>query len=330
MRAIDVNFLKGKEDEYWQLFKDSGNRKYESKWNALLKKKEWQFLTKHFPYTFEQIIKMDFKGLVDVFVAYRTQFLPAWEMYHKKHSVKANRLKNSIAEIFRYKSKKEDIHAFFRRYSIDLNLHSCLYCDITPIYCYHCGHDMDQFNLDHILDWSDCPIVAYSMYNFVPSCSTCNTNHKGKRLLGAKYGADGKLQSYDPRNMVFLSPTRAKYDLDGSIRIKIIPFNNHNLNYEKNSGMFHIDFETVKGGAKTYQETITFFGLKERYNAAEVKDRALHLAEKCRVNPKVYRRMMAKKVGVTMREFDATFFDEVYFKYELNKLYRDILKEHSK
>lgn len=330
MRAIDVNFLKGKEDEYWDLFKDAPHRKYETKWNDLQKKKEWSFFNKLFPYTFEQIIKMDFKGLVDVFVTYRTMFLPAWEKYHKKHPVKANKLKREITEIFRYKSKKDDIHAFFRKYSVELKLHSCPYCDITPIYCYHCGHDMDQFNLDHVLDWSACPLVAFSLYNFVPSCSTCNTNHKGTKLLGAEYGTDGKLKNYRPVNMVFLSPTRAKYDMDGSIRIMIKPFNHLNLSFEKNSSKFHIEFETVKGGAKTYQESVSFFGLRERYNAPEVKEKALHLAEKCRKYPKVHRKLLAKKAGVTMRVFDAMFFDEVYFKYELNKLYRDILKEHGK
>lgn len=330
MRAIDVNFLKGKENEYWDLFKDAGNRKYETKWNVLTKKKDWSFFSKYFPYSFEQLIKMDFNGLVDLFITYQTKFLPDFVIYAKRHRVKANKLKKSIEEIFRYKSKKEDIHKFFRKYSKDLGIHSCLYCDAVPIYCYHCGHDMDQFNLDHVLDWSACPLVAFSLYNFVPSCSTCNTNHKGTKLLGAEYDVKGKVKKYVPRDMKFLSPTRAGYNLEDSVRIKILPPNSRNLNYEKNGSAFHLEFETVKGGAITYQGSVKFFGLTERYNAEEIKSKALHLAEKCRINPKIHRRKMAKKAGVTLRAYDANFFDEVYFMYGLNKLYRDVLKEHSR
>lgn len=65
------------------------------------------------------------------------------------------------------------------------NLRVCPYCNrqyITPIY-FHTNEKSfkSRGELDHFYPKSKYPYLAMSIYNLIPSCSTCNSSFKGKK-----------------------------------------------------------------------------------------------------------------------------------------------------
>lgn len=121
---------------------------------------------------------------------------------------------------------------------------------------------MKQFDLDHVLDKANCPIVALSLTNFVPCCSVCNSRLKYCAVQGRMGLPDEKL-----------SPTSSLYKFDEQVDIRLhsrtgCTYNNP-LQHQSD---FYIEFETDD---PDYGYEIGLFKLKERYN--------YHIAEALRL-----------------------------------------------
>lgn len=118
---------------------------------------------------------------------------------------------------------------------------------------------MNHFDLDHVLPKGDCPIVALSLYNFVPSCQNCNEKLKRTRTLG-----DDEAQ----RNK--LSPTSELYDFENQVRIVLqrrdggVP----KLNCLQHASEYRLTFECKD---KDYEKSVGLFRLIERYNYHKVE-----------------------------------------------------------
>lgn len=121
----------------------------------------------------------------------------------------------------------------------------------------------NHFDLDHFLPKSECPLVSLSLYNFVPSCPTCNEKLKGADRIG---GLDKGL-------LLRLSPTSGKYQFDDEIQIIIVPNTGTSL-YKtmRTPGKYRLDFSPL---SSDYQKIVDEFNLEERYNYH--KEEALRL-----------------------------------------------------
>lgn len=85
---------------------------------------------------------------------------------------------NEFTELFNYDS----FAAKYRTCILaKLDLKICPYCDISPIFVYK-DNDKDKImaTCDHFYLKSKYPILAFSVYNFVPACYHCNSNLKAK------------------------------------------------------------------------------------------------------------------------------------------------------
>lgn len=139
----------------------------------------------------------------------------------------------------------------------NFNIHTCHYCDMAYINHFVTSKGKrTQFDIEHVLDKGRCPLVALSLYNFVPICPTCNGPHiKGKRQMKINTAQRKKL-----------SPTSPLYDFENKVKIHV-----HNINgkcttfgFEKRMDEYEILFDTSLD--PDYKEEIEFLFLEQRYN----------------------------------------------------------------
>lgn len=146
---------------------------------------------------------------------------------------------------------------FFTDKKNGFNLHTCYYCDMSYInYFAYNGGKRTQFDLDHVLDKGRCPIVALSLYNFVPSCPTCNGPHiKGQRQLVANLG-----------QRIKLSPTSEQYDFENRAHFWVRPVSGivKNVGFLKHQNDYMLDIDTSMDS--DYEKEIDLFFLRDRYN----------------------------------------------------------------
>lgn len=131
------------------------------------------------------------------------------------------------------------------------------------------GNRVREFDTEHILDKGKCPLVSLSLYNFLPSCGTCNgANHKGEKTLG---------RSID--ETILLSPTTINNKFAEEVQFTIIPLNDdiNDLIMFKTDDELGLDF---KGQTDKYYQTIEMFKLRDRYN--ERKKSLFEVLEKMR------------------------------------------------
>lgn len=109
----------------------------------------------------------------------------------------------------------------------------------------------NHFDLDHALDKASCPIVALSLFNFVPSCSVCNEKLKRSYLL-----------EKDGNPIAHISPTCKSYNFEDNVMIMLLPTHSATLSWE-NQDNYRIAFVCKDSD---YQCEIDLFRLQERYN----------------------------------------------------------------
>lgn len=116
-----------------------------------------------------------------------------------------------IKECFPYKSQSIKIMEFFESHTEHTRATTCPYCDCHEINVYPQQGLNRDYHLDHYLDKGVCPIVAISLHNLVPVCSSCNTT-KGAQTFGG-----------DAIVSKLLSPWNPNYDFDSKACFKITP-----------------------------------------------------------------------------------------------------------
>jgi hypothetical protein len=205
------------------------------------------------------------------------------------------------------------ISGFFRKKMDDLNIHTCYYCDMAYINPYIVDDDemKSQFDLDHALAKDDCPLVALSLHNFVPSCPVCNERLKRKNPLS---------DSLDGLKLV--APCSEDFDANKQIHFKV--------NQEKvcTSGfMRHRDCYRIKVNAHgVYGSYAKLFRLEERYEYH--KGEALRLLDLKRKYPMSNIRQIARLMHKTADEVKEDIFGLHFSKDNhrcFDKLKRDML-----
>ena len=230
-----------------------------------------------FNYSAAEIMKASFADLVAISQQFRN--LPNRTVAEKRElSTIKNYLKKKV---FNYDCRAKGckphqgvISQFFQKKMDDLNAHTCFYCDMAYINPYVDGVDTkSQFDLDHAIAKSDCPITALSLHNFVPSCPVCNQRLKHKKPLAA---SDADLMSVAPCSELF--------DADQNIYFKVMQtractggFVRHRENYamkviargkyDDYAKLFHLEerYEYHKG------EALRLLDLKRKYPASSLK-----------------------------------------------------------
>ncbi|WP_434503744.1 hypothetical protein [Prevotella sp.] len=114
----------------------------------------------------------------------------------------------------------------------------------------------NHFDLDHFLPKGECPLVALSLYNFVPSCSVCNEKLKHSDRVGG----------LDKNKLLRFSPTSDHYKFDNEISIVVTPNPSiSTLRAQMHDKDFKIEF-LPNGSDRDYLAIVNEFRLEERYN----------------------------------------------------------------
>ena len=298
-------------NEYVLEFKDLDE--LEERWKNI--KKAHRVLSV-FPETVEKLMSYTFSELIDVVERY--QKLPHKTQKQKDElAVIKSELQTKVFNYDKsgtgYKTHQGIISSFFRKKMDELNIHTCYYCDMAYINPYIVENDdiKSQFDLDHALAKDDCPLVALSLHNFVPSCPVCNERLKRKTPLS---------DSLDGLKLV--APCSEDFVADKHIYFKV------NQKRVCTSGFLrHGDCYCMKVDAHgVYSSYAKLFRLEERYEYH--KGEALRLLDLKRKYPMSNIRQIARLMHKTADEVKEDIFGLHFSKDNhrcFDKMKRDIM-----
>lgn len=218
----------------------------------------------------KKLLVGNFKYLTRVYCAF-TDYLNGKTTAEKK-TIKTDFLSGG----FNYNSHKSDIAQFLMNPANGFEIHNCVYCDLEDVtpFTKANGKKVRKFDTEHVLDKGECPLVALSLYNFVPSCKICNsTDIKGTKTIGDTEAEIAKL-----------SPSAEDYDFENKVKfvVNLITPSITDLKATSHADDYEITFNVRE---TLYQKSIDLFELKSRYNHGEVKLKLLKWREKRRNNP---------------------------------------------
>ncbi len=186
---------------------------------------------------------------------------------------------NSKLLVFNYKKYYPKIIKFFFDNSPILDLYSCCYCEIEPVteYKNKDGEDRISLDLDHFFPKDQCPILALSLRNLVPSCSTCNSRIKNSNNFLEYYGINQLDQRIQKEIILKISPTSTQYDFFNNSKIFVLPKTgfSQKIGYLKNIGAYQISFSSNE----IYKNVIQAFKLNKRYNSISILAEALSIMD---------------------------------------------------
>lgn len=297
--------------EYVSEFKDLDE--LEERWRDF---KELHPALSVFTESVKELMSATFCELVDVYERYQNLPSETQEQKEELATIKSylpNMVFNYDKTGAGHQTHQGVISGFFRKKMDDLNIHTCYYCDMAYINPYIVDDDemKSQFDLDHALAKDDCPLVALSLHNFVPSCPVCNERLKRKNPLS---------DSLDGLKLV--APCSEDFDANKQIHFKV--------NQEKvcTSGfMRHKDCYRMKINAHgVYASYAKLFRLEERYEYH--KGEALRLLDLKRKYPMSNIRQIARLMHKTADEVKEDIFGIHFSKNNhrcFDKMRRDIM-----
>jgi hypothetical protein len=188
--------------------------------------------------------------LYDQFVALKISSTEIDKSTKKKCRSKAY---SELDDIFKYTNEYDGTIAnFFIDRASQLHISTCFYCELSYINTYTVktrNVTRRQFDLDHYIPKSKCPILGLSLFNFVPSCQVCNSRLKSEKIIG------DNIKEY-----IKFNPTSKEYTFDFDVKIKL---RMKKLDPEfKDSNNFSIKFNSKN----SYEKVVSFFHLEERYD----------------------------------------------------------------
>lgn len=172
--------------------------------------------------------------------------------------------------------------------------------------------EKNHFTLDHVIDKGTNPIVALSLFNFVPSCYSCNSKFKKSEQFARSVSDAHK------------SPTSNNFDFEKDVTLKVLYSNGKNSLNINSIDDFEINFDDARN---TFKDYIEIFQLKGRYRFH--KNIALELLKKRQDYSDSQIQEISKILSKTEDEIKRDIFGKEVFKGELyekpfTKLKRDI------
>lgn len=198
----------------------------------------------------KKLLIADFDVLADIYFRYQ-------QLRNTMSSEEFRDMDTFLATVFNYNTRQSNIARFFMEEKNGFEIHTCHYCDTAYINVFSMdenGEKKNHFDLDHVLDKAKCPLVALSLFNFVPSCQVCNEKLKHSDLIG---------DESDSEMVKKLSPTNSEYDFDSNVVIAVNPLPTAGDDYMANSDKYAIQFSPV--GDSDYMKVEELFHLRERY-----------------------------------------------------------------
>ena len=228
---------------------------------------------------------------------------------------------NDLHSVFNYKSAHDKIARFLTEKIANIH-HHCYYCDTEDVTSYddEDGKHYNQFDVEHILDKGACPMVALSLFNFVPSCPHCNRNLKGTAFIG---------ETLDRAKV--LSPTVNSYDFYNKVHFVLVPRPGAQSQevYKERPEDYEVDFVYNKtASAQLYRYVDKIFRLKIRYNRNELKGEAVRIKDLMRRNPPEHIQELADMEHISYDDMYEKIFEEKFRKennYKTLKMYDDLL-----
>ena len=242
----------------------------------------------------KKLLVGNFKYLTRVYCAF-TDYL------NEKTTAEKDLIKNAFKKGgFNYDSHKSKIADFLTDLANGFEIHNCVYCDLEDVTSFTKanGKKVRKFDTEHILDKGECPLVALSLYNFVPSCKICNSaDIKGTKTIGDTEAEIAKL-----------SPSAEDYDFENKVKfvVNLITPSITDLKATSHADDYEITFNVRE---ILYQKSIDLFELKSRYNHGEVKLKLLKWREKRRNNPDNKILEYARSCMVSFEEAFEEFFE---------------------
>ena len=280
--------------------------------NDWLDWKKAQGVESQFSETVADLLVADAAKIADVYVRFITLGIPTKDPLSpdKRHP-----LLKKLDGIFRYTRKYDSkIAAFFEGRASALGITSCHYCDLSYINVYTLkssgsNRTRRHFDLDHFLPKSECPIIALSLFNFVPSCQVCNSRIKLANTIGRNKRQHDKF-----------NPASEKYTFDKNVKIRL-RMNRPSASFS-NPDDYYIHFSSRAG----YDKVVDFFQLEERYEFHKVE--AIRLKRLKSRYPKSAIRKIANILGKSEYEIYEDLFHNKYLADNgrcFEKLTRDML-----
>lgn len=243
--------------------------------------------------TFKKLITYPFVKLTDIYYGY-VNLTRTWSEKDKKT------LDERIQKFINYKSHYGKIRKFLVDPVNGFEINNCIYCDLNHVggHIKENGERKLECDVEHILDKGTCPLVGLSIYNFLPSCVTCNDGaHKGIKPLGASKA-----------DTLRLSPTHYQNNFEHKVHFNLL-FNSDNiedLNMWKDLNAWNVGFLIDDD---VYEQTISMFELEQRYNSDYHKHYFGEYLEKKLNNPPNVIRQMANLKNVTYEDVYEELFD---------------------
>ena len=261
---------------YTQIFSVTDIKEMQNKWNTILAKFP---LLQSFPKDVKDILIADFQKLTDLYFEY-DKIKKNNPLIEKEFILKTKGKKSQLL-VFDYNKYYSKIINYFCEYCNQLGIFSCFYCDIHPIGRYSKKKNEPRLtvDLDHFYPKDQCPILALSLRNFVPSCQICNSRIKGKTEFLKFYGLDKKNLSIQDKKDILnkLSPTSDLYDFNNNSNIFVFPQKGFSkkISYLNNINSYKICFKSND----VYQHEIDALYLEQRYNSITILSEALSILD---------------------------------------------------
>ena len=254
------------------------------------------------------------KNIVNILTA-KFDNLALYYIDYQKNTSVTTECVVKLKELFDYKKKQSKIADFFMKHSKEMGISTCCYCDMSYVNVYSVNYNKNHshFDLDHFFSQSDCPLLALSIFNLIPSCPVCNERLKHNKQLGSNYDEFKKL-----------SPSSLWYSFDDDVKIKLMPKEIYKIpNFSDNQENFFIRFDTQ---SDQYKKEIEMFSLNERYEFHKCEAlRLLDLQQK-------YNDTHIKMISRLLNRGEDSIKEDIFHnnfmtsqKRTFSKLYNDIL-----
>lgn len=315
-----INYPKNWRQEYWNIFSSEDKKDLQDSWKILRQKYSELAI---FPKKVRRIICADFPKITD------------WYFEYIKH-VSDVELIEELKKVFCYSNFRDKIASFFYNRISQMNIYSCFYCDIHPIGKYEANETKTYrtFDVDHFYENAQCPVLALSVKNFVPSCQICNSRVKGKRDLFEFYNLNDPNMSVDEKKKIIyrIAPISAGCDFDNKMHIYVFPKKGFAEKFgfldNINSYKIHISSD------KDYNNHIYAFKLTERYNSVSILSEALSILDLKRKFPIVKIQEIKKLLEKEQRFITEEQIEELIFRKNFDetrhsnllKLKKDLLE----
>lgn len=236
-------------------------------------------------------------------------------------------IRNGKILVLPYEKVSEKIADFF----IDnqdkgiYSINTCFYCNKAYVNSYFSEEMVkkQQFDLDHFIPKTKCPLFSLCLYNFVLSCQICNSRIKGAEEYYSKCSKE---------ELEKLLPTSENYDLNSALKFRIIPnqpiFDGDKVfqDFNKKKECFDIEFMHCNSDSDLYEKETNGFDIIKRYDFH--KREFLRYIDKSRKYPPSYFLLLSKIVpGADASALEEAIFDREFRNDEkqiFQKIYNDI------